>query len=360
MTTTAPQQSVVDLFKQIAGNEFGFFGRLNSLTDVVNSEIPTTSCDDSFGRFVGRKDVRSIGSRGIVDPEDGHLIGVLKKSTVLRCYPRYLNTLAEKDEDEEIVNAQLSALVTRPAPSLAPTASIMEALDQFIQEDCDLIFVCEDPMELLGVVTPKDIAKTIVVYNQLYSPAKNLQRLRLIDLDEMQLDEIFCRGAQTARDFMQPMPTMDGGEPVLSAIRIMHDHQTTSVALFDESQAVSQVISLEDILVARKPPNDLRVFCQVADQTQSVAVGKLNLLPFDELCESRDPVIQEPASSLANTTFSEVQPTSRLREVLAQLVDSHQEHVILVKSGDQLEGAISIREILRIFKTMLRIQSWNR
>ena len=356
------QQSVVDIFKQIAGNQFGFFARLSSITDMLDSDFTTASCDEKFGKFVGRTNVREIGSRGVVDPDDGQLIGILKQSTILRCRPFHLNTLAEKDEDEAIVTAPLSTLVTRPVPNLPSTATPLDAIEVFLGQDCDCIFVYDDPQEILGVVTPFDVAKTIAVYNQIYRPAKPLQRLRLIDLDDMPLDEIFYRGAQTARDFMRQLPSVAADEPVLAVIKAMHDHHSTVIGLANENQDVHKVISLEDILIEQNPPTDLRNFGQTlnpaADEKKS-SVGQLDLVPWAEVCESRDPVFQKPAAAVATTKTTDVEPTTRLSEILEILLEDKEEHVILVKSGSMLEGAVTIREVLRLFKTVLRIQRWE-
>ena len=356
------QQSVVDLFKQIAGNQFGFFGRLQSITDIVDSEVPKASCDENFGNLVGRKDVRSVGSQAIFDPEDGELIGVLKHSTILRCYPRHLNTLSEKDDDARILSTNLSSLVTRPAPHLNPSAKPLDALEVFLNQDCDCLFIYEDPKNIMGVVTPKDVIKTMAVYYQIYSQVKPLQRLRLIDLDEMQLDEIFYRGAQTARDIMRTLPILDGGEPVLAAIKAMHDHQSTVVGLLDKKEVVSQVISLDDVLVAMATPTDLRVFSQVTESAEEELVvpgTKLDLVPWEEMCESKDPVLREQCNEIASPKTSNLEPTTRVQEVLGHLLTGHNDHVLLIKNGETLEGAITLRELLRIFKTLLRIQNWE-
>ena len=356
------QQSVVDLFKQIAGNQFGFFSKLKSITDILDSEVPSGSCDLTFGQLVGRKDIRSIGTKAIFDPEDGDFLGVLKQSTLLRCYPRHLNTLSEKDEDERVVNTKLSTLVTRPAPHLSPSATPLDALEVFLNQDCDCLFVYDDPQSIMGVVTPKDVVKTMAVYYQIYSQVKPLQRLRLIDLDEMQLDEIYYRGAQTARDIMRAIPLLDGSEPVLAAIKTMHDSNSTIVGLWDKDESVSRIISLEDILIALSPPTDLRVFSMTSESGSDeleVPGGRLDLIPWEEMCESKDPVLRDACFDIVAEKTSIIEPTSRLQEVLTQLLVGHTDHVLLVKDGDTLEGVITIRELLRIFKTLLRIQGWE-
>ena len=92
-------QSVVDLFQQLARNEFGFFARLQSVSEIMSTTVPTVNSEMSIGDLIGRRDPCSLGSFAVVDSTKGDLIGLLKHTTILRCLPRYVNTLKESDRD---------------------------------------------------------------------------------------------------------------------------------------------------------------------------------------------------------------------------------------------------------------------
>ena len=356
------QQSVVNLFKQIAGNEFGFFSRLRTITDLIENNVPLVSCDDDYGQFVGRKNVRTLGSRGVYDPEDGELIGILKQSTILRFYPRYLNTLREKDEDADVLNTRIVSLITRPLPQLARDASPLDAIEIFLERDIDCLFIYEDGKPI-GVVTPIEFVKTMAVYYQIYLQVKPLKRLRLMDLDELQLDEIFYRGAQTARDCAGHLPVLAGEEPVLAIIKAMHDTGSNIIGLTDSEKRINKVISLNDILIVLAPPKNYVEYCAGEDKLgDDKTVGPetiWDLVPWEDMCVSKDSVLREPAYQIAKTKTSLIEPTTRLQDVLTTLLESHEDQVLLVKDGKELQGVITIRQILRIFKTLLRIQKWE-
>ena len=352
-------QSVVDLFKKIADNKFGFFDKVKSVSDLLDTEIPTASHEHTLGQIIGRADVRTISSRGVIDADDGELIGVVKSSTLLRCSPRYLNTLAEKESDTSVLRTRVAAIVTRPAVHLAPSAAPLEAIDIFLNRDCDCVFVYDDPKAVVGVVQPVDFVRTMLVYYEIQNQTRPLQRLRLIDLDEMQLDEIFFCGAQTARDIMQPLITLDEGEPVLAAVKAMHDNNTSVVGLMDRNETATNVLTAQDVLVGQRVPENILSLCNPNEESNPVK-GLLDLLSWNDLLVSDDPVLSDSAKSLASIKASVVEPTTRAREVLAILAKSSPNHVILVKSGAKVEGVITVREVLRIFKTLLKIQAWNR
>ena len=357
------EQSVVDLFKQIAGNQFGFFSRLNSVTDLMNRQIPTVSCDDTFGQVVGRAKVKSIESRAIIDPDDGDVIGVLKGSTICRCYPRFLNTLAEQDDDAGILKKPVSTMATRPVAHLPPTATPLEAIDILLQDENECLLIYEDPKSIMGVLTPIEFAKTIQLYYQVYNETQPLQRLRLVDLDELPLDEVFFRGAQTARDIMSLPATLNTGDSALTALAAMHENHTTVIPLLDKDGLVSGVLSLQDLLIGLAAPDNLQIFGQRPELTDAeneslILQGSLSWLPWETMRDSNDPALRDSAQSLAGTKASAVEPTTRLQAVISQLIES-EDNVLLVKNGEYLEGVITLTDVLRIFKTLLKIGNWK-
>ena len=70
-------QSVVDLFQQLARNEFGFFARLRSVAEIMSTHVPTVSSEISMADVIGRRDPYTIGSLAVIDSAKGDLIGQL-------------------------------------------------------------------------------------------------------------------------------------------------------------------------------------------------------------------------------------------------------------------------------------------
>ena len=51
-----------------------------------------------------------------------------------------------------------------------------------------------------------------------------------------------------------------------------------------------------------------------------------------------------------------VSPTSRLAETLTKLVETGRD-VVLVQDGDQLLGTVTLHDIVRVFRTLMRLQT---
>lgn len=105
----------------------------------------------------------------------------------------------------------------------------------------------------------------MLLYYRVFQTLQPLQRLRLIDLDsELSLDEIFCRGAQTARDVMSQPVTVPGREPVATAIRLMQECEVSHLPILDEKNQVTGVVTRNDILIALRPPQSCTSECRAA------------------------------------------------------------------------------------------------
>jgi CBS domain-containing protein len=76
----------------------------------------------------------------------------------------------------------------------------------------------------------------------------------------------------------------------------------------------------------------------------------------DLLSCGQEPVLAEPVSSIAKTRMIVVSPTSRLAETLTKLVETGRD-VVLVQDGDQLLGTVTLHDIVRVFRTLMRLQT---
>ena len=339
-------QSVVDLFNQLARNEFGFFARLKSVTELMTTQVPGVSSEVSLGDIVGRKDPSSLTSLAVIDSAKGDLIGLLKHSTILRCLPRYLNTLKESDRDRSILTTNVCDLVSRQSPSLSPSATLLEALEILVRQGCEQILIYDDPHQLKGMITPGSFARAMLLYYSVFQQLQPLQRLRLVDLDsELSLDEIFCRGAQTARDVMSTPVAIASREPVATAITMMRDNRVRFLLVQDDSNQIVGVVSQNDILFALQPP-----------ARPSLLDHKCALPAMvDLLASGQEATLSEPITSIAKSRLITVSPTSRLSETLSRLIETERD-VVVVQDEKQLLGTVSLSDVVRVFRTLMRLQ----
>ncbi len=339
--------SVVELFQKLARNQFGFFERLQTVAELMSTSVATIDSESLLSDLVGRRDPATIGSLAIIDADKRDVIGILRHSTLLRCLPRYLNTLKEKDRDSTILATNVCDLASRRFIHINSTASPLEALELMLEHKTDCLLVYDDPHKLLGMINIADFARIMQLYYHVYHQPQQLQRLRLIDFDsELSLDEIFCRGAQTSRDVMRNAIAVPGHEPVAVAMKLMEENDVRYLAVLDEKDRANGIVSLNDILIALQPPRNVSLM----DHSRP--------LPplLDLLSETHDPVLSEPISSVARGRLISVSPTTRLTETLNHLLDSGHA-AVLVQDNDQIQGIITLTDIARVFRTLMRLQT---
>jgi len=340
-------QSVVDLFNQLARNEFGFFARLKSVTELMTTPVPVVSSELTLGDVVGRKDPSKLNSVAVIDSAKGDLIGLLKHSTILLCLPRYLNTLKENDRDRSILTTNVCNLVSRQSPSLNSSATLLEALEILVRQDCEQILIYDDPHQLKGMITPGSFARAMLLYYSVFQQQQALQRLRLVDLDsDLSLDEIFCRGAQTVRDVMSAPVAIASREPVATAITMMSENRVRFLVVLDDNNLVTGVVSQNDILVALQPP----VRASLLDHKCTLPAM------VDLLSSGQEATLSEPVTSIAKSRLITVSPTSRLPEALSRLVETERD-VVVVQDEKQLLGMVSLSDVVRVFRTLMRLQA---
>jgi len=342
-------QSVIDLFQQLARNEFGFFERLQTVSEIMSTNVPTVSSEVSIGDMIGRRDPLTVGSMAVIDAAKGDVIGLLKHTTILRCLPRYVNTLKESDRDRSILTTNVCDLATRKSPHVSPSARPLDVLEIMVRQNCDCVLVFDDPHDLRGVITPVSFAFAMLLYYRVFQTLQPLQRLRLVDLDSnLSLDEIFCRGAQTARDVMSQPVTVPAREPVATAVKLMQECEVEHLPILDERSQVAGVVSRNDILMAMQPPSHPRLLDHSADLPALI----------DLLTAGQEPALSEPISSVAKGRLISVSPTTRLADVLIKLSETERD-IVIVQDDAQILGTISLTDIVRVFRTLMRLQSFK-
>ena len=92
-------QSVIDLFQQLARNEFGFFERLQTVSEIMSINVPTVSSEVSVGEMIGRRDPLALGSMAVTSVAKGRLISVSPTARLADVLTR----LAENGRDIVVV-----------------------------------------------------------------------------------------------------------------------------------------------------------------------------------------------------------------------------------------------------------------
>ena len=116
--------------------------------------------------------------------------------------------------------------------------------------------------------------------------------------------------------------------------------------LVDEDNRVTGVASRNEILMALQPP------------TRPSLLQQVDGLPhwMDLLATDLEPALAEQISSVAKGRLISVAPTSRLADTLSKLTETGRD-VVLVQENGQLLGTVSLTDIVRVFPTLMRLQT---
>jgi len=339
------QQSVVDLFHQLARNEFGFFGRVRAIAELMHRDVEKVRCSATLQKALESRNMWCQDPLAVIDPGPGEVLGLLEPNTILRCCPRFYGTLGESKYGHSALGTSVSWLATRNTPHVSPETPMLETLELMICGNHDCVMVYEDPRALLGIVRPRDFVNLVSLYFEVCQPNTELQRLRLVDLDNaLPLDEVFRRGAQTARDVMQRPWKIRGQDTVADAIRIMQQHDVRQVALLDPDGHVEGVITERHILAALEPPRKSSIL------ELPTSIPPLAML----ISETRDPVLSEAASSLVNQRPPTVKANCLLPEALELLLTTDQDAVI-AEDPPRSFGIITMTTLMRVLRTLMRL-----
>ncbi|MFK7820391.1 MAG: CBS domain-containing protein, partial [Planctomycetaceae bacterium] len=132
---------VVELFNQIADNNFGFFQQVHVVSDVMTAEPQTVSLDDTFA------DTADLMRRGrfhhapVLDPDSQAIVGVISDRDLLRHQPRSLGTAAERDDDSRVLQVNASRLMSRAPIWCRQEASLTDAMTLMLENHVDSILV---------------------------------------------------------------------------------------------------------------------------------------------------------------------------------------------------------------------------
>lgn len=340
------QQSVVDLFQQLSRNEFGFFGRVSSVGEIMCRDFEKVNCSATLQKVLDTRNMWCKEPLAVIEPSANEVLGILESTTILRCCPRFYGTLGESKTGEAALNTSVSWLANRNAPQVTPDTSMLETLEQMIRGQHDCVLVRTEPYSLDGIVRPRDFVRLVNLYFEVCQPSTELQRLRLVDLDnELPLDEVFRRGAQTARDIMYRPWTIRPQDPVADAIRVMQQHKVRQVALVNDDGNVEGVITDRHILAAMDPPEK----CTILDLPTTIP-------PLATLVsEIRDPVLTESASSLVNARPPVVNATCLLPEALQVLLATDQD-AIIAEDPPRPFGMITMTTLMHVLRTLMRLE----
>ena len=133
-----------------------------TIADVMTSDVVTVDEETSFRRLVGLMHECRVSAVPVVD-EDGRILGVVSEADLLvkedpAVFIQHLvDRKAQRVEREKAVAAVAGKLMTAPAVTIGPRATVTEAAHLMRDEHVKRLFVTDESGKVIGVVSRVDL-----------------------------------------------------------------------------------------------------------------------------------------------------------------------------------------------------------
>ena len=337
---------VIDLFSELAENEFGFFRKVTSVAKIMSANVHTLSLEDTYEHTAELFRRHSIHHAPVV--EDGDVIGIVSDRDLLRHRPPLLGKVAEDDDAHLVLKNTVSSFMTRGPLYTPSTGSPIAALSQMIDNRVDSVLVHDEDRKLEGILTPRNFMKLLLLFNKVCTHGDALERFRLVDLDLRRgfpLDFIFSRGTRSVRDVMKKeVRCLSPSDSIDSAMELMKMLKVRHLPVVDESQKLLGMVSDREILKFLPLP-----------------VPRPKLHPSTEFRETMFAVddkrpLREPVSLIMEKDPEVVRPADFL-SVAIDILLTHSVGGVAVVDPEtgRLCGLVTSTDILRVIRVTLQM-----
>ena len=134
----------------------------HTVADVMTSDVVTVDEEASFRRLVGLMHECRVSAVPVVD-DDGRILGVVSEADLLVkedpdvFIPHLIDRRARRVERGKAVAAVAAGLMTAPAVTIGPQATVTEAAHRMRDEHVKRLFVTDEAGKVIGVVSRVDL-----------------------------------------------------------------------------------------------------------------------------------------------------------------------------------------------------------
>lgn len=339
---------VIDLFSQLADNDYGFFEKITSLADIMTTDVKTLTLDDTFEQATELFRRNGFHHAPVI-ADDGDVVGMVSDRDLLRHRPPMLGTAAEGDQDHLALRSSTAKFMTRGIISVPTRERPASALALMLAQHVDAVLVHDENDELEGILTPRDFMKLVLLFHQVCTRGPDLVRLRLVDLDlkrGLPLDAIFSRGTRSVRDVMtKDVSVLSETDTIAAAMKIMKTLRIRHLPVVDDSERLVGMLTDRDILgflplpVPRQDLNPATGFREALFAVQDVRP------------------LQQRVSSIMNNEPPAVPADSLFTEAVKTFMGGTVSGLAVLDDQQRLCGMLTTTDVLRVFRITLEIGS---
>ena len=339
---------VIDLFNQLADNDYGFFQRINSISDIMTADVKKLTLDDTFEQTSALFRRHGIHHAPVI-ADDGDIVGVVSDRDLLRHRPPLLGTAAEGDNDQLALRSPASQFMTRGTIAVSSSDAPVSALALMLDHHVDCVLVYDANNELEGILTSRDFMKMVLLFHQVCTRGPDLVRFRLVDLDlkrGLPLDVIFSRGTRSVRDVMtKDVTVLSETDTIANAMDLMKSLKVRHLPVVDESTQLLGMVSDRDILeflplpVPRQELHRSREFREVLFAVQD------------------DRTLQQRITIIMNTEPTVVRENGLFTDAVNVFMNQTTSGLPVLDHDHRLCGILTTTDVLRVFRITLQIGS---
>ena len=339
-------QGVVNLFNQLAQNDFGFFQKIRSLEDIMTHGVKSLGLDDTYEVVVDF--FRKNGFHHAPVIEEGDVVGIISDRDVLRHRPPKLGSAAEEDNDHLALRTPASQFMTRATIALPANSSPIRALSLMLDNHVDSVLVHDGNKQVVGIMTPRDFMKMVLLFHRVCTGRPSLVRFRLVDLDltrGIPLDMIFSRGARSVRDVMtKDVKCLAETDTVATAIELMQTLEVRHLPVIDESQGLIGMVSDREVLRCLPLPAP-RLEFNVSQHFRAP------LFAVDD-----DRVLGQPVTSVMNRNPTTTNSDCLFVDAIGFLLEQTISGLPVVDAESKVVGMFTTTDVLRVLRIVLQMR----
>ncbi|MFT7559057.1 MAG: acetoin utilization protein AcuB [Flavobacteriales bacterium] len=131
-----------------------------AISDIMTTRLITVTPTETAGRMYVIFEKLSIHNLLVV--EDGHLLGVVAQSEVMKTISPFANTKVESDKYRFTTNRQAQQMMQKKPPTIQVNRAILEAAETMLKHNTGVLPVLNRDELLVGVLSWKDVLRYIV------------------------------------------------------------------------------------------------------------------------------------------------------------------------------------------------------
>ncbi|GGX68321.1 CBS domain-containing protein [Saccharospirillum salsuginis] len=131
---------------------------------IMSHTVVTVKMDDDLSQV--RELFEEQKFHHLLVTDNGRLVGIISDRDILKTVSPYVGTPAETTHDTATLNKRAHQIMSRNPVTVGPDSELFDAVELFNHKGVSCLPVVDDQFQPIGIVTWRDILKTIEVISR--------------------------------------------------------------------------------------------------------------------------------------------------------------------------------------------------